>query len=97
MVAGRRPLLFTSLWGVVVSLLVLSASFHLIGRQARSIHANTTATTASVPSAIGPSACSSATSCFDCVDVLDGCGFCMDPSGDAGECVATKTFLGNIR
>ncbi len=93
---GRRPLLLTSLWGVVVSLLLLSGSFFLIDRQARSIvnlsHSSSVGQNTSLPDS---DQCTLAESCFDCVDNLSGCGFCM-AEGGGGQCVSMTVKLNNI-
>ena len=94
---GRRPLLFASLWGVVVSLLVLSGSFILINRQASEILApGINSSTSSALSEMSPASCPSAASCYDCIEELEGCGFCLAPSRVAGECIPLKRVIGNI-
>ena len=79
---------------MVVSLLVLSASFHLINRHAKSMEAVTSGEAGDNSTTLG---CSEAKSCYDCVEEMLGCGFCVESSGQTGECVSMYKLVGNVR
>ena len=80
MFSGRRPLLLLSLLGVIISLLLLSASFAVMSATEVPI------VVTSKSDANVTNACMEVTDCGHCLRLGDQCGVCYDDDHWTAEC-----------